>query len=77
MEKTNNPNEYEIFFIKDGETLGPKLIADLLPLEINSQTFVWGKGLPDWVPASDFPALKEYLEMSPPPPPSSSYNLTP
>ncbi|MDE6248021.1 MAG: GYF domain-containing protein [Muribaculaceae bacterium] len=47
------------------QTVGPLSLTELVKAGIRPSTYIWRKGMPDWIPASDDPeicrALRRYL----------------
>jgi uncharacterized protein (TIGR02145 family) len=58
------------FYVKNNETVGPLTIEELLEKDISSKTYVWTKGMENWVMAENMPELNKALQLkkeNPPP----------
>ena len=51
------------FYVKDNEPVGPLTIEELLKKDISSKTYVWRKGMENWVMAENMPELYKALQL--------------
>ncbi len=47
------------YFVRDGKSLGPFTLDELLLQDINQNTFIWTKGMKDWVNLKDVTIVYE------------------
>lgn len=51
------------FYAKDNEPVGPLTLEELLEKDISSKTYVWRKGMENWVMAENMPELYKALQL--------------
>lgn len=51
------------FYVKDNEPIGPLTLPELLEKDISSKTYVWRKGMENWVMAENMPELFKALQL--------------
>jgi hypothetical protein len=60
----------EYYYLKGKDQLGPFNLEELRKQPLTTGTLLWYEGLPDWLPAAQFPELRLSHSSQPPPVPS-------
>ena len=60
------------FYAKNNEPVGPLTLEELLEKDISTKTYVWRKGMENWVMAENMPELYKALKLKKENPPSLS-----
>ena len=63
--------EYIYYIQENNKTSNPLTFEELKAKKIDENTFVWRKGLKDWVKARELNELENYILFSPPPIPQN------
>lgn len=71
----------EIYYVKDGQRIGPIRLSDFIALNLPGTTLIWYQGLTDWVPANQAPVTAGLYGGAAPSPapniPNPGYNSQP
>ncbi len=60
----------EYYYLKGKDQIGPFNLEELRKEPLSAGTLLWYEGLPDWLPAAQFPELRLSHSSQPPPVPS-------